>query len=118
MSEYAIIDIGGKQLRVEQGRFYDARHFSSVRTVLMSDAKISVNRVLLIRRGSSINFGHPWLDDAVVRGRILHGCLEKKLVIQRIHSKKKTRRTLGYRESVTRFVVDSIHFSGKDLDKS
>lgn len=90
MSKYAIIDIGGKQLRVEQGRFHDARHFAPVRPVVASNTKISVNRVLLIRHGSSINLGHPWLDDAAVRGRILHGCFEKKLVIQRIHSKKKT----------------------------
>nr|UVU21063.1 ribosomal protein L21 [Athyrium brevifrons] len=118
MNKYAVIDIGGKQLRVEQGRFHDARHFAPVRPVLTSNTKISINRVLLIRHGSSINFGYPWLDDAVVRGRILHGCFEKKLVIQKIHSKKKTQRILGYRENMTRFVVDSIHFGGKDLNKS
>nr|WVH13716.1 ribosomal protein L21 [Tectaria coadunata] len=118
MNKYAIIDIGGKQLRVEQGRFYDARHLASVRHTSMGNEKISINRVLLIRHGSSINLGYPWLDDAAVKGRILHGCFEKKMVIQRIQSKRKTRRTFGYRESVTRFVVDSIHFGGENRSES
>nr|YP_009427172.1 ribosomal protein L21 [Matteuccia struthiopteris]ASU95838.1 ribosomal protein L21 [Matteuccia struthiopteris] len=118
MNSYAIIDIGGKQLRVEQGRFHDARHFGPVRPASTSDTKISINRVLLIRHGSNINFGYPWLNDAAVKGRILHGCFDKKLVIRKIYSRKKTQRTLGYRENMTRFVVDSIHLGGKDLDKS
>nr|YP_010117382.1 ribosomal protein L21 [Microsorum cuspidatum]QPM99649.1 ribosomal protein L21 [Microsorum cuspidatum] len=117
MNKYAIIDIGGKQLRVEQGRFYDARHLVPIRNTLKPNEKIVINRVLLIRHGSSINLGYPWLHDATVRGRILHGCVDKKLVIQRIQSKKKTRQIFGYRENMSRFVIDSIQFGGKNLDK-
>ena len=116
MDKYAIIDIGGKQLRVEPGRFHDARHFAPIRDVSRSNTKMSINRVLLIRNGSGINIGYPWLDDASVRGRILHSCFKNKLVIQKIHSKKKKWRTPGYRENMIRFVVDSIHFSGKNLN--
>nr|YP_010701110.1 ribosomal protein L21 [Lomagramma matthewii]WCI21351.1 ribosomal protein L21 [Lomagramma matthewii] len=115
MNKYAIVDIGGKQLRVEKGRFYDAKHLVPAKHVLTPNTKVSINRVLLIRHGSGINLGHPWLDNAVVKGRILHGCFKKKLVIQQIHSKKKTLRTFGYRENTIRFVVDSIHFGDKSL---
>lgn len=89
MSKYAIIDIGGKQLRVEPGRFHDARHFAPIRDMSKSNTKMSVNRVLLIRDGSEVNIGYPWLNNADVRGRILHSCSKNKLVIQKIHSKKK-----------------------------
>nr|AYW15380.1 ribosomal protein L21 [Jamesonia brasiliensis] len=105
MDKYAIIEVGGHQLRVEPGRFHDIRHNIKPST---SDAKISINRVLLIRNGSAVTIGNPWLAHAVVRGRILHNCFEKKLVIQKIHSKKKTRRIRGYRENLIRFVIDSI----------
>lgn len=117
MNNYAIIDIGGKQLRVEQGRFYDARDFTPIQQIVACNAEISVNRVLLIRHGSSIEFGYPWLDNAAVKGRILHSCFEKKMVIQRITSRKKTRRIRGYRGSMSRFVADSICFGRKDLDE-
>lgn len=90
MNKYAIIDIGGKQLRVERGRFYDAQHLVAARHALTPNKRVSINRVLLIRHESGINLGYPWLNDAVVKGRILHGCFKKKIVIQQIHSKKKT----------------------------
>nr|YP_009679364.1 ribosomal protein L21 [Alsophila gigantea]YP_010375561.1 ribosomal protein L21 [Alsophila metteniana]QDP70914.1 ribosomal protein L21 [Alsophila gigantea]QXU59540.1 ribosomal protein L21 [Alsophila metteniana] len=116
MNKYAIIDVGGKQLRVEPGRFYDVRHFASIQDVSGSNMKVSINRVSLIRRGSEISIGHPWLSDATVRGRILHPCFGSKLVIQKIHSKRKTRRKIGYRDNLIRFVVDSIYFNGKELN--
>nr|YP_009691059.1 ribosomal protein L21 [Saccoloma inaequale]QEG57839.1 ribosomal protein L21 [Saccoloma inaequale] len=116
MDKYAIIDIGGKQLRVEPGRFYDARHFASLRKAPRSNTKISITRVLLLRHGSSISIGYPWLNNAIVRGRILHDCFRNKLLIQKIYSKKKKRRIFGYRENMIRFVVDSIYVDGKNLN--
>nr|QJQ37086.1 ribosomal protein L21 [Pyrrosia angustissima] len=117
MRKYAIIDVGGTQLRVEQGRFYDTRHLISIRDTLKPNEKISINRVLLICHGSKINLGYPWLTDAAVKGRILQGCFDKKLMIQRIRPKRKTRQIFGYRKKMTRFVIDSIQFGSKNLNK-
>nr|Q85FH8.2 RecName: Full=Large ribosomal subunit protein bL21c; AltName: Full=50S ribosomal protein L21, chloroplastic [Adiantum capillus-veneris]AAP29438.2 ribosomal protein L21 [Adiantum capillus-veneris] len=108
---YAIIDIGGKQLRVQPGRFYDVRHFPSNLNTRGSDTKVSMGRVLLIRDGSKIDIGSPWLANAVVKGRILHNCFEDKLVIKKIFSKRKTRGSRGCRGSIIRFAIDSIHFN-------
>lgn len=110
---YAIIDIGGKQLRVEPGRFYDVRRFTPHVNTLGTNTKISTNRVLLIRDGSNINIGRPWLPNAVVKGRILHSCFGKKLAIPKIYSNRKTCRIRGYREILIRFVIDSIHLNGR-----
>nr|YP_010377647.1 ribosomal protein L21 [Diplopterygium chinense]QYC93009.1 ribosomal protein L21 [Diplopterygium chinense] len=116
MNGYAVIDTGGKQLRVEPGRFYDVRHFAPLQPNLSeSGTKISIYRVLLICHESRIDIGHPWLSNAIVRGRILHPCVAEKAVIGKIHSKKKTRRKLGYRQHLVRFVVDSISLNGQDL---
>nr|YP_010715511.1 ribosomal protein L21 [Todea barbara]WDE24623.1 ribosomal protein L21 [Todea barbara] len=115
MSTYAIIDTGGKQLRVEPGRFYDVRNFASLKPNISDpNKKILIYRVLLIRHESDINLGHPWLGDAMVKGRILHPCVENKITIRKIHSKKKTRRKSGYRQNLVRFVVDSICLNGKE----
>nr|YP_009548637.1 ribosomal protein L21 [Adiantum aleuticum]AYW15612.1 ribosomal protein L21 [Adiantum aleuticum] len=111
VGRYAIIDIGGKQLRVEPGRFHDVRRLTSNLNTWGSNTKISMSRVLLIRDGSDIDIGSPWLADAVVKGRILHSCFGEKLVIQKISSKIKTRRIRGYRENMIRFAIDSIQFN-------
>nr|YP_010705002.1 ribosomal protein L21 [Porella grandiloba]WCQ78538.1 ribosomal protein L21 [Porella grandiloba] len=116
MSTYAIIETGGQQLRVEPGRFYNIRHFASlIPSQLKQDTKVLIYRVLMIRREYNINIGHPWLKGAIVRGRILHPCLEKKITIYKMVPKKKTRRKLGHRQKSTRFVVDSIFLNGEDI---
>nr|ARV78395.1 ribosomal protein L21 [Aneura pinguis]WGO59229.1 ribosomal protein L21 [Aneura pinguis] len=116
MSIYAIIETGGQQLRVEPGRFYNIRHFTSM-IPIERDKKILIYRVLMIRRESHINLGHPWLEGAIVRGRILHAHFEKKITNFKMIPKKKTRRELGHRQKSTRFIVDSISMNGEDISR-
>lgn len=116
MSTYAIIETGGQQLRVEPGRFYNIRHFASINASRFEkNTKILIYRVLLIRGKSEVNIGHPWLKGAIVKGRILHSCLEKKITIYKMIAKKKIRRKLGYRQKSTRFLVDSIFLNGEKI---
>lgn len=116
MNIYAIIETGGEQLRVEPGRFYDIRHFPSLKPNNLSyNTKILIYRVLLIRNEATISIGQPWLKNAIVKGRILHSHLENKITIYKMNSKKKTRRKFGHRQNSTRFVVDSISLDGKEL---
>jgi large subunit ribosomal protein L21 len=116
MNIYAIIETGGKQLRVESGRFYDIRHFASLKSQnLSSNTKILIYRVLLICNEATINLGQPWLKNAMVRGRILHSHLENKITVYKMNSKKKTRCKFGHRQNSIRFVVDSISLNGREL---
>nr|QWW92586.1 ribosomal protein L21 [Amphidium sp. 49156] len=116
MNIYAIIETGGEQLRVEPGRFYNIRHFAPLKPKnLSSNTKILIYRVLLIRNEATISIGQPWLENAIVKGRILHSHLENKIIVYKMNSKKKTRRKFGHRQNSTRFVVDSISLDGKEL---
>lgn len=118
MNIYAIIETGGEQLRVEPGRFYNIRHFASLKPkFLSSNTKILIYRVLLIRNEATISIGQPWLKNAIVKGRILHSHLENKITVYKMNSKKKTRRKFGHRQNSARFVVDSISLDGKELYK-
>ena len=116
MNTYAIIETGGEQLRVEPGRFYDIRHFASLKPeFLSSNTKILIYRVLLIRNETTVSIGQPWLKNAIVKGRILHSHIENKITVYKMNSKKKTRRKFGHRQNSTRFVVDFISLDGKNL---
>nr|YP_009667941.1 ribosomal protein L21 [Radula japonica]QCW58716.1 ribosomal protein L21 [Radula japonica] len=116
MNIYAIIETGGQQLRVEPGRFYNIRHFVSLKpNQLKQNTKVLIYRVLMIRQKSNIKVGHPWLKGAIVKGRILHSCMEKKIMIYKMIPKKKTRQKLGYRQKSIRFLVDSISLNGEEI---
>jgi len=69
----------------------------------------------MIRQNSQIKIGHPWLKGAVVRGRISHAHFEKKITIYKMIPKKKTRRELGCRQRLTRFIVDSISLNENEM---
>nr|YP_010917755.1 ribosomal protein L21 [Encalypta ciliata]UVG41341.1 ribosomal protein L21 [Encalypta ciliata] len=115
---YAIIETGGEQLRVEPGRFYDIRHFASLKQKnLSSNTKIVIYRVLMIRNQATISIGQPWLKNVIIKGRILHSHLENKITVYKMNSKKKTRRKFGHRQNSARFIVDSICLDGKELYK-
>nr|AMD62038.1 ribosomal protein L21 [Tetraplodon fuegianus] len=115
---YAIIETGGEQLRVEPGRFYNIRHFASLKPKnLSSNTKILIYRVLMIRSKNIISIGQPCLKNAIVKGRILHSHLENKITVYKMNSKKKTRRKFGHRQTSARFIVDSICLDGKELNK-
>nr|YP_009514529.1 ribosomal protein L21 [Lygodium microphyllum]AXG76127.1 ribosomal protein L21 [Lygodium microphyllum] len=117
MNNYAIIDVGGKQLLVEPGRFYDTYRFASIGCKVSSfERKVSVYRVSLICFGSELIVGRPWLNNAMVKIRILHNCFDKKNLIGEIQHKKTGRgRKSGHRQEFVRFVVESICLNGKNL---
>nr|YP_009863101.1 ribosomal protein L21 [Anthoceros agrestis]QKD76556.1 ribosomal protein L21 [Anthoceros agrestis] len=118
MNTYAIIDTGGEQLRVEPGRFYDMRHFSLLNpSILDSNTKVLIYRVLMIHHELNIAFGDFRLEDATIKGRVLHSHFKDKITIYKMRSKKKMRRKLGYRLNLARSVVDLTCFDGKEFYK-
>nr|YP_008474522.1 ribosomal protein L21 [Lygodium japonicum]AGI51430.1 ribosomal protein L21 [Lygodium japonicum]AHA59656.1 ribosomal protein L21 [Lygodium japonicum] len=119
MNDYAIIDVGGEQLLVEPGRFYDTYRFASIGCKASSfERKVSIYRVSLIRFGSELMIGRPWLNNVIVKIRILHNCFDKKDLIGEIQHKKTGRRKKsGHRQKLIRFIVESICLNGKYLTK-
>ena len=58
---YAIIETGGKQYRVEVGRFYDVELLSAE-----PDSKLTIDKVLLANLDGDISIGQPLVDNATV----------------------------------------------------
>jgi large subunit ribosomal protein L21 len=116
MNTYAIIETGGEQLQVETGRFYDIRHLApSVPILQKQNTKIVLSRVLVIRSESVQMLGTPWVEDVIIKGRILHLRREKKVTIYKMRAKKKTRRLQGHRQNLVRFTIDGIYINGEKI---
>lgn len=99
---YAIIRTGGKQLKVEENRYYD---------VELLDAKVGEKvkfDVLLLNDGKKSVIGTPVVKDAVVEAEIMAHGKGEKLTIFTYKPKKNERRKMGHRQPFTRIKILSI----------
>ena len=63
---YAIIETGGKQMKVEAGRFYDIELLTAE-----PDEKVTINAVLLVHHEGAVSIGQPLVEGATVEGTIM-----------------------------------------------
>jgi large subunit ribosomal protein L21 len=107
---YAIIETGGKQVRVEPGRFYDIELLTA-----QADEKVSINAVLLVQHDGNVTVGQPTVEGAVVEGTVMRHFRDRKVLVYKMKPKKKTRKKRGHRQEVTRLMIDSISMNGSVL---
>lgn len=105
---YAIIETGGKQLRVEPGRFYDIELLPNE-----ADEQITIESVLLVNNDGEITVGQPLVAGATVQGTVLSQLRGRKVLVYKMKPKKKTRKKRGHRQEITRLMINSISLNGK-----
>ena len=104
---YAIIETGGKQIRVEPGRFYDIERID-----VEVDGNYTIDKVLLVSDDSGVTVGQPFIEGATVEGTVVDQRRAKKVIVYKMLPKKKTRKKRGHRQYFTRFMIDSIKVDG------
>ena len=107
---YAIIETGGKQIRVEPGRFYDIERLSAE-----ENEKITIDSVLLVQHDGDVNIGQPLVSGAKVEGTVMRHFRDRKVLVYKMKPKKKTRKKRGHRQERTRLMIDSISLNGSNL---
>lgn len=92
---YAIVDDGGRQLRVEKGQelVIDYRGDS-----LAAGDVIDFPRVLSIGDGKDVQVGTPALSGARVSAEVIGTSKGPKLVVQKFRRRKTYRRKNGHRQ--------------------
>ena len=108
---YAIIETGGKQLRVEPGRFYDIELLSAE-----PEETITLETVLLVQHNGDVTIGQPFIDGAKVEGTIMRHLRGRKVLVYKMKPKKKTRKKRGHRQEITRLMINSISLNGSVLN--
>lgn len=105
---YAIIETGGKQFRVEPGRFYDVE-----RLAVEAEGAVTIDRVLFVENDGSISIGQPTVAGATVEATVLRHFRGKKVLVYKMQPKKKTRKKRGHRQEITRLLINSISLNGE-----
>jgi large subunit ribosomal protein L21 len=108
-SVYAVIETGGKQVRVETGQVLEVDR-------LPGDAgvEVTLGRVLMIVDGESVTCGAPEVSGARVTATVLAHSRTRKLVMGKFRSKKRYRRRAGHRQPRSRVRVERIDVGQED----
>ena len=100
---YAIIETGGKQLRVAEG---DVIRCDLLTSEVGSD--VVFDKVVLAGAGSDVKVGSPMLDGAKVSGTVLRHGQDKKILVFRYKPKKRVRKLNGHRQRFAEVKITKI----------
>ncbi|KAA0563696.1 50S ribosomal protein L21 [Bacillus sp. AFS015802] len=100
---YAIIETGGKQIRVEAGQAIYIEKLNAEQ-----GDTVTFDKVLFVG-GDDVKVGSPLVDGATVTAKVEKQGRAKKLVVFKYKAKKNYRRKQGHRQPYTKVVIDEIN---------
>jgi large subunit ribosomal protein L21 len=103
---YAIIRTGGRQFRVEEGRFIDIE-----KTQHAEGDDVEFNEVLLIENGDQTVIGQPLVEGASVKATVLSQWRDKKVIVYHYRQRTSYRKKTGHRHEYTRVMINQIALS-------
>ena len=87
---FAVIETGGKQLKVEAGETY------------------TFDKVLFVG-GDETKIGAPYVEGATVSAKVEKHGKEKKVIIYKYNPKKHYHKKQGHRQPYTKLVIEAIN---------
>lgn len=100
---YAIIETGGKQVKVEQGQEVYIEKLNGE-----ADETITFDKVLFVG-GDNVKVGAPYVEGASVTAKIVKQGRAKKLTVYKYKPKKNYSRKQGHRQPYTKVVIEGIN---------
>jgi large subunit ribosomal protein L21 len=101
---YALVDILGKQYKVEPGSVIKVDH-----VVQEKGSAIDFPSVLMISDGGTARVGSPYVNGASVHAVVEDHGRERKLVFGKYKKKKNYRRRYGHRQQFSLIKVEAIN---------
>ena len=101
--EYAVVETGGKQYRVEAGLVIQVERLPQA-----TDEQLELERVLLVAKDDEVQIGRPLVDGAMVRATVLGETRTKKRLAMKYRAKQRYRRKYGHRQTYTLLRIDEI----------
>ena len=105
---YAIVETGGKQYQVEEGRYVDVELLDGEK-----DSKVVFDKVVMIVNGKKSKVGQPYVAGASAEGVIVKHDKAKKVIVYKQRPKKGYRRKQGHRQGFTRVMISKIRTSAQ-----
>jgi large subunit ribosomal protein L21 len=100
---YAIIETGGKQVKVEEGQ---AIYIEKLNAEV--GETVTFDKVLFVG-GESVKVGSPVLEGATVTATIENQGRQKKITVFKYKAKKNYHKKQGHRQPYTKVVIEKIN---------
>jgi large subunit ribosomal protein L21 len=106
---YAIVATGGKQIRVQAGQIL------RIETLNAPVGEIVTFDKILAIGGDEAAVGAPFLDGALVTGRVIELGRENKVIVFKKRRRSQYKRRNGHRQNYTAVRFEEISFGGKSV---
>ncbi|HLS07556.1 50S ribosomal protein L21 [Lentibacillus sp.] len=100
---YAIIETGGKQIKVTEGQEVFVEKVAAD-----TDESVTFDKVLFIG-GDDVKVGTPYVDGASVTANVEKHGRQKKIDVFKYKRRKNYHRKQGHRQPYTKLVIDKIN---------
>ena len=99
---YAIIETGGKQLCVSEGKTFRVDKLAAD-----TGSEVSIDKVLMVG-GSSFSVGAPYVSGAKVTAEVVDHFRGEKIIVFKKRRRKDSRSKQGHRQDYTTIRINSI----------
>ena len=100
---YAIVDISGKQFKVEKNKFIYTDKIDS-----KEGKKVEFNNVLFISEKGKIKIGKPTIKGSKVTGEVLSQLKDDKVIVFKKKRRKGYKVKNGHRQLMTKILIKDI----------
>lgn len=101
--KYAVLDIGGKQFRAEEGQTIEVDRMAAD-----VGKSVELKDVLLIVDGTKVKVGKPNVAGAKVKVTVAEQVKAPKIIVFKFKPKQRYRRRRGHRQHMTRLSIEKI----------
>ncbi|MEO9475197.1 MAG: 50S ribosomal protein L21 [Cyclobacteriaceae bacterium] len=100
---YAIVDIAGKQYKVEKDKFVYAPLMEG-----KEGSKVDFDQVLLLDNDGKVKVGTPTIKGAKVSGKILEHVQGDKVIVFKKKRRKGYKKKNGHRQQFSKVLIEDI----------
>ena len=100
---YAIIEVGGKQYKVEQDDIIDIERQSK-----KESQNLILNKVLLMAQDEDIQIGQPYVKGAKVIASLIKNLKARKVISYKYRRRKSSHSKKGHRQLITRIRIKEL----------
>ena len=101
---YAIVDIAGKQFKVEKDKYI----YAPLMAGSEEGAKVDFDQVLLVDNDGKVKVGTPTVKGSKVSGKVLEHVKGDKVIVFKKKRRKGYRVKNGHRQQFTKILIEDI----------